>query len=1016
MIDDFRCNFSYKQTLTLLLLTALGLAGNYFKFTIFFNVDFIFGSIFAIIALQIFGLRLGIISAAIISSMTWLLWSHPYAIVIMTCEVVGVGVLIRRRNMSFVIADAIYWLLLGMPLVYLFYHQVMGVQMHGTLIIMLKQALNGIVNALLARAAFLFMANRFYQEKFTFRETIFNSVAFFVLTTALFIMALDGRADFSRIDRDIRQTLIRRSHRAVTVLGNWVESKFVPIVHLAKQAGTLTPNQMQQRIEQSLTSQTDFLRMGLLDKNATTTAYSPLTDELGKNNIGKNFDDRPYIPILKLTLQPMLSEVVMGRIGVPKPFVSIISPVVSNGAYAGYTIGVLDFDKLSTLVSDVAGGGEVLYTVLDRNGNIIVTNRSDQKTMNSFSRGAGELVRLDDEISQWVTPVPANSSVMERWRTSLYVSRAKIGKQSEWELILEQPLASFQETLFAEYSKKLVLAFCILLTSLGLAELFSCRLASSIEHMNAASTDIPEKLLSGRTAKWYNSQILEINQLMSNFRNMEQALRNKFQELEGANALLEKRVGERTTELWVEMEERRKAEEESRKLALEMQVILNTATIGISFVQNRIVQWANPTHDHIFGCEIGKSHGQSTDIMYASRNDYETVGSDGYSQIVTGRVYDAEVRMKRLNGEQFWCRLVGRAVDPEDLSKGSIWVLQDISEGKRSEEVLRKLFQAAEQSPATIVIADLEGRIEYVNPKFSETTGYSSDEAIGQSPRILKSGKTSLEDYKKLWETLVAGHEWRGEFYNKRKDGSFYWEFASISPIRDSNGNTTHYMAVKEDITDRKDAEAKIKQSLIEKETLLKEIHHRVKNNMQVISSLLDLQAHMSTDENMKAMFQESQQRVQSMALVHEKLYQTENLSQIDFGDYIRTLANELISSCNMDNHRPTLRTFSIPIALDLDRAIPCALILNELISNCCKYAFHDTPNGEITVEFQQQEDVYALTVRDNGIGLPQNFNAATSETLGLQLVSVLAKQLRGTFRVDSHCGTEAVVTFPNKK
>ena len=488
--------------LTLLLLTALGLAGNYFRFTIFFNVDFIFGSIFAIIALQIFGLRPGIISAAIISSMTWLLWSHPYSIVIMTCEVVVVGVLIRKKNMSLVTADAIYWLLLGMPLIYLFYHQVMGAPMYATLLIMLKQAMNGIVNALLARTAFLFIANRFYQEKFTFRETIFNSVAFFVLTTALFIIGLEGRADFSRIDREIRQTLIRRSHRAVTVLGNWVESKFVPVMHLAKQARTLTLNQMQQRIEQSLASQPDFLRIGLLDRNATTTAYSPLTDELGKSNIGKNFADRPYIPILKQTRQPMLSEVVMGRIGVPKPFVSIVAPVVSNGEYAGYTIGVLDFDKLSALVSDVVGGGEVMYTVLDGKKNIVVTNRSDQKTMNSFSRGAGELLKLDDEISQWVPEVPANSSVMERWRTSLYVSRAKIGKQSEWELILEQPLASFQETLFAEYSKSLILAFCILLASLGLAELFSRRLASSIEHLNAASTDIPEKLLSGKTAKW----------------------------------------------------------------------------------------------------------------------------------------------------------------------------------------------------------------------------------------------------------------------------------------------------------------------------------------------------------------------------------------------------------------------------------------------------------------------------------------------------------------------------------
>ena len=135
-----------------------------------------------------------------------------------------------------------------------------------------------------------------------------------------------------------------------------------------------------------------------------------------------------------------------------------------------------------------------------------------------------------------------------------------------------------------------------------------------------------------------------------------------------------------------------------------------------------------------------------------------------------------------------------------------------------SESVSLKLARAVEQSPATVVITDLEGRIEYVNPKFTETTGYTLNEALGQNPRILKSGETASEEYKHLWETIVSGHEWRGEFHNKRKDGTLYWEFASISPIRDIDGQITHFLAVKENITQAKEAAEKLKETMRELE------------------------------------------------------------------------------------------------------------------------------------------------------------------------------------------------------
>ncbi|MFO1153653.1 MAG: PAS domain S-box protein [Rhodospirillales bacterium] len=139
--------------------------------------------------------------------------------------------------------------------------------------------------------------------------------------------------------------------------------------------------------------------------------------------------------------------------------------------------------------------------------------------------------------------------------------------------------------------------------------------------------------------------------------------------------------------------------------------------------------------------------------------------------------------------------------------------LRDVSAYRRTEGDLRKLFQAIEQSPASVVITDVEGRIEYVNPKFSETTGYTYPEVVGKNPRMLRSGLTASEDYRELWETISAGKVWRGEFYNRRKNGDFFWELAAIAPVRDSRGQITHYVAVKEDISERKATEERLRHS-----------------------------------------------------------------------------------------------------------------------------------------------------------------------------------------------------------
>ncbi len=233
--------------------------------------------------------------------------------------------------------------------------------------------------------------------------------------------------------------------------------------------------------------------------------------------------------------------------------------------------------------------------------------------------------------------------------------------------------------------------------------------------------------------------------------------------------------------------------------------------------------------------------------------------------------------------------------------------------------------------------------------------------------------------------------------------GIAFWRYVSISKI-----NTVLLRTIDE----RTKAEEQIKQSLREKDALLREIHHRVKNNLAVISSLLGLQAQGVTDEGLRRSLEEMQQRMKSMALVHEHLYQKKDFSRINYKDFIIDVIKELESIYHKHNGTIEIKLNIEDLTLDIDSAIPCSLIINELVTNAYKYAFPDSRSGELSISFVKEEDVYILTIKDNGIGLPKDIDYRNSNTLGLQIVNVLCKQLRGNLEMRVNRGTEAVITF----
>jgi two-component sensor histidine kinase len=266
--------------------------------------------------------------------------------------------------------------------------------------------------------------------------------------------------------------------------------------------------------------------------------------------------------------------------------------------------------------------------------------------------------------------------------------------------------------------------------------------------------------------------------------------------------------------------------------------------------------------------------------------------------------------------------------------------------------------------------------------------------------------------------------DWSGEFLgmNQETGTAVEWTWGESepqtfdvqwSPLFDGRNRLVSHVIVLRDIADRKKIEERLKASLNEKEVLLKEVHHRVKNNLQIISSLLNLQSGQAQNEVVTQALQEGQNRVRSMALIHETLYRSGNLSRVDFGEYIRRLAEQLHHTYSTLTAQVVLSVETDKIFLTMETAVPCGLILNELVSNAFKHAFVDGRSGQITIRLQVDDNnCYHLTVNDNGIGLPSHLDFHQTGTLGLQLVNTLVYQLQGNLTVANQQGTSISITF----
>ena len=470
--------------------------------------------------------------------------------------------------------------------------------------------------------------------------------------------------------------------------------------------------------------------------------------------------------------------------------------------------------------------------------------------------------------------------------------------------------------------------------------------------------------------------------------------------------------------------ERKRAEEQLRETEERFRLIVdgvNDYALFMLDTEGRVATWNSGAEklkgykaEEIIGQHFSKFYPEEALVAGRPKRELDEV-------LIHGHLHDEGWRVRK-DGSRFYAHVLITAVyDAQGHHRGFSKITRDITESRRAEQALQtseqRLRLAAEAAGVAIwdwntmddslrwdeqmfqiygLPPDPEGRVQY-----QQWAACVLPEDLPRQEEILR-------------ETIATSGQSRREFRIIRaSDGTVRHIQAAEVAVAAEDGRITNVVGINVDITERKLAEQKIAESLQEKEALLREVHHRVKNNMQVISSILQLQTNYIKDQEALEVFRDCQNRIRTMALIHEKLYRSEGMAQIDFKDYLESLVNLLLRSQSGKALALRHELQIERIMLDLDTAIPLGLIANELISNCLKHAFAGRTDGIVRVVFQQAAPGrLCFSVEDNGKGLPEGFDPDKTTSLGMRLVKILTGQIKGTLEFGSRDGTRIAVTF----
>jgi len=467
--------------------------------------------------------------------------------------------------------------------------------------------------------------------------------------------------------------------------------------------------------------------------------------------------------------------------------------------------------------------------------------------------------------------------------------------------------------------------------------------------------------------------------------------------------------------------ERKRAEEALRNSEEKYRILTETVP-DIIFTLDRKGRFTyiNPAGENIVGYSSQEFLGH--DFTEVIAPEYIDTTKDRFKRGLAGeKISLHEVEIMHKDGQKVPVELNMTSLFDEDGNIiGRLGVARDVTEPKRVEKMLRESedrYRTIFENTGTVMaIIEEDKTISLANREAEKLFGYSRKEIEGKkkwTEFIVAEDLEKMKGYHEQRRVDPTSAPMEYEFRIIDKKGSIRDILMSIDVIPGTKISVASVI----DITERKQAEEQIKASLKEKEVMLREIHHRVKNNMQIVISLLRLQSAKVEDKKTQEILRGCQNRIHTMSIIHEKLYQSKDLAKIDFAQYIDGLAVHVFQSYGVDSNLVAVKTDLEEVLLDLNRAIPCGLIINELLSNSVKHAFPEGKKGEICINLHSdKKGMITLVVSDNGISLPDDIDFRKAQSLGLQMVNDLTRQIGGTIKLDRKGGTAFKVKFPVNK
>lgn len=1036
--------------LSLSLLAAAAVAGNYFKLPFVFGIDFLFGSIPVLVALSFFGLFAGTFVAVLASAYTYFLWGHPYAIIIFVGEALFVGLLLNKKTDNLILLDTIYWIAIGMPLVGLFYHGIMEVDVTVTQVVALKQALNGIGNAAAAGILVAFIPVRKWlgreqgKNEIHLNVVLFNLLAVIAITPTFVGLFLYNGLQLKELQEDIERQLKIISSSSIQQVLDWQERNVLAVTELAHEAGQIgveRSSALQKATETIARVSPQLHNMYVADKNAVTVAFYPPVNELGESTLGISFADRQYTKELKMTGKPVLSGLFIGRGGVFEPIMTYSVPIVTDGPFSGFALGAINLRYVCNMLKDLHTN-TLDATIVDNQGRVVATTKEGVAPLSGFDTDmGGESLPFAGTIRLWVPSHAMNAPPIERWRHSLFMLTTPLGALLPWKIAVEMSTAPYHAILYAIYLKSFSYMFILVLLVLSAAMFLSRSMDRALKKISETAVTATEKTIRQEQVNWPDSDVHELSLLTTQFRKMSQLLQDKFRELEEAKKTLEQTVESRTKQLT----------ERERRLSA---VLDNTVDAIITIDERGVVDGFNNAAEKIFGYKAEEVIGKNVNILmpepFRAHHD----------QFIANYLATGVKKMIGISREEKAVRKDG-TIFPMEISVSAVLVegrqiftgiIRDITARKQAEAALAKSEQKYrmifENVQDVFYQTDIAGNVVDISPSIAEYSGYSRDEIIGKSADFFYAHK---KDRAEMLEILMKdGKVSDHEVVLVHKDGRQMHASLNAHVFFDSEGLPAGVEGVLRDITERKQYEEALRIAKEEAEAanrsksdFLAGMSHEIRTPMNTILGMTDLLSESHLTEEQRKYVQISRSSGESLLVLINDIL---DLSKVDAGQIALentpfNLSSILAKVCDLMSAKAEVKGIFINCLMPDD--VPTSLVgdphrLQQILTNLVNNALKFTEGGRVDIRAEKLEDQFdangdkivglQFAVSDTGIGIPADkldvifdkFTQADSSTtrkyggtgLGLAISKRLVELMGGEIWVESEVGKGSTFFF----